>query len=269
MTVFLVLFLPISLFWFFQSSQAACSTATGTNIRVYGGDALVSGVLNLLQATETDKCISGSEARLNIDVIPTMRDYEAAKSVYYTQNKSTKITKKEWTGDQTQASLTLQDSNKDQIDHVTGNLTLTGNITGGRTRVILVDGNLLIDTFTLQLATQTATNGLVFLVKGNTYLRGSLINPSTINAFLISYGQFCDYSDPIGTACPLTTVTGSKKLTINGSVIYLNSDGSQPKFVRGNANNTEPAEEINYQPKYLVILKDIFAKDLSIWREIQ
>lgn len=60
----------------------------------------------------------------------------------------------------------------------------------------------------------------------------------------------------------------TSQLVINGSVISLSSN-YPPKFVRDRGDNSQPSEIINYQPKYLVILKDIFSKDLTIWREIK
>ena len=92
-------------------------------------------------------------------------------------------------------------------------------------------------------------------------------NNKSINAFFISYGQFCSAWN--GSACA-TPGTVNNQLTINGSVIDLSSS-TPPKFVRTNGNNdpNNPAEVINYQPKYLVILKNIFSRSMTYWKEIQ
>lgn len=163
-----------------------------------------------------------------------------------------------------------------KLYRVTGNLTINTDITVNETGVIFIDGNLYINTNILNNKT---TKGIVFVVKGTIYINRDV---TTVNAYMISHGKnpsgnditpFCDAWD--GTSCNNTTDysdnTSRKYLTINGSVISLNATLS-PQFVRKKydpaAGNT-PAEVFNYDPKYLVIMKDIFSRDLRIWREIQ
>lgn len=148
-----------------------------------------------------------------------------------------------------------------KLYHIIGNLSLDHDITVNKTGVIFVDGNLYINT---NLENTNTKTGLVFIVQGTIY-----INPGvdTINAFMISYGGFC--SAWSGLECKDNLDSASQKqLTINGSVISLNPTIA-PQFVRQKTTLTTASETINYQPKYLVILKDIFSRDLKIWQEVQ
>ncbi|KKS64227.1 MAG: hypothetical protein UV33_C0032G0010, partial [Candidatus Daviesbacteria bacterium GW2011_GWA1_42_6] len=87
---------------------------------------------------------------------------------------------------------------------------------------------------------------------------------TSVNAFIITHGGFC--SSYASGSC----ISSVGKLTINGSVISFSSDPlKQPQFKRTNGLNVDPSEEIIYQPKYLVLLKNTFAKTLQIWSEIQ
>lgn len=166
-----------------------------------------------------------------------------------------------------------------KLYRIPGDFTVDNNITVGLTGVVFVDGNLYIKT---NLTNTNPKTGLVFVVQGTIYI---LRNVETVNAFLIAHGKNPDGTDKImpfcsawdGTTPPTADGTdcvdypdsaSQKYLTINGSVISL-STVNAPQFVRQKATATNPAETINYEPKYLVILKDVFSRDLKIWKEIQ
>lgn len=155
--------------------------------------------------------------------------------------------------------------NNNKLYWITGDLTLNHEINPiGVTGVIFVDGNLFINK---KQTTNSKTTGLVFIVRGKIY-----INPEVerVDAFMISYGGFCSaYQEPDPYTCQdVADSNQQKQLIINGSVISLNPTIA-PQFVRQKTTLTTAAETINYQPKYLVILKDIFSRDLKIWQEVQ
>lgn len=144
-----------------------------------------------------------------------------------------------------------------------GNLTLNEDIFPQEVPgIIFVDGDLTINK---NLVSDTNTTGLVFVVKGNTYIKSTV---SQVNAFIISYGKFCDYYTG-GPTCDSAPEGSNSPLTINGSVISL-SENDKPKFNRKMVDNrNNQAETINFKPKYLVILKSIFGRDTNYWAEIQ
>ncbi|MDD2822491.1 MAG: hypothetical protein PHQ59_00240 [Candidatus Daviesbacteria bacterium] len=179
-----------------------------------------------------------------------------------------------------------------KLYRITGHLTINSDITVNETGIIFVDGNLYINTDIKSLpststTTPNAKKGLVFIVKGSIYIKRTV---ETVNAYLIANGKdntgadinppFCSAWD--GTTPPASDGTNCvdfqdadndtlrKKLTINGAVISLNNSIS-PNFTRRKyvAAGDEPAETINFEPKYLVVLKDIFSSDVKVWREVQ
>ncbi|MDO8570422.1 MAG: hypothetical protein Q7R97_02455 [Candidatus Daviesbacteria bacterium] len=153
-------------------------------------------------------------------------------------------------------------ANKEYLFNISGNLTLDGavDVKRGTVIVVFVYGNLNINAN--QVYNNPETNGLVFVVSGNINVAPTV---TEINAVMITYGTFC--SNWNGSAC--ISNSPDLPLTIKGNVISLSS-GNPPKFIRSLANNTStPAETVIYQPKYLVILKNIFSKTLTIWKEVQ
>ncbi|MDO8638706.1 MAG: hypothetical protein Q7R43_03960 [Candidatus Daviesbacteria bacterium] len=136
--------------------------------------------------------------------------------------------------------------------------------------MIFVDGDLFINVNQTGGSATPAiinTTGLVFIVKGAINIAPGV---ETVNAFMISYGGFCSaYQSGLTPPCQdFSDTNQQKQLTINGSVISLNST-TPPDFVRQKTTLATASETINYQPKYLVILKDIFSRDLKIWQEVQ
>lgn len=160
----------------------------------------------------------------------------------------------------------------DHIYNINGNLTLNGNIAGNaaqdRTGVIFVNGTLNINA---NYTYGSNTSGTVFVVKGNVNINQSV---TRIDAVIISEGII--YT--AGGGCATNSVTEKspgvpiEALTINGSIISLNQDPALTtpaiKFCRTLLNNSLPAEKINHQVKYLVILKDLISDTWQKWSEI-
>lgn len=196
--------------------------------------------------------------------IPT---YDSLKAQYFDNSTLPPAQKITLTGDQTQTGpitpINLSIANTNKVHHITGNLTINPNvnISVNSTGVIFVDGDLTINTN----LTHSGNVGLVFVVKGNIIVAPSVIR---IDAVLISSGII----RTAGATCSTSAVTASQ-LVINGSLISIYRDSQQPgqpliKFCRKLADNAQAAEQINQQPKYLVILKDIVADTLQTWSEI-
>ncbi len=213
--------------------------------------------------TSEGKCIIGKPA-----AIPqfSLNSYDEMKSLYFDQNKQ-KDQQTTLSGEQIQTnpvqSVNLEQGNIDHLYYITGSYTIGSDLNVKKAGVIFVDGNLTINT---NITQKSNTDGLVFLVKGDVNIKDSV---TEVNAFIITWGQFC--SAWTGSFCPTPPYLTSQ-LIINGSIISLDST-KKPSFVRRlinpNANKKDPAEKIIFQPKYLAILKNIFARDLSVWSEIE
>lgn len=229
--------------------------------------------------------------------------YSEMKSLYfdqspYPQYKETSMANVDVTGFQINTDLinTLNDPlhNSDPYRlYVVKSLTVNSaldniNITPapGKPVVIFISGNL---TFNANFegagfgVGSDSRGGVVFIVQGDVNVSPAV---DKINAIIMTSGTFCSAFS--GETCPLSYMASST-LTINGSVIALDGtdndndndiaypadpadDLSQPpRFVRNLAtqNTSTPAEAINYDPKYIVIFRDIFARELTIWSEIQ
>lgn len=185
------------------------------------------------------------------------------KSLYFDQSKIPSGQKTSLDGNRTANDIVLSNT-AERIYKIGGNLTLGigGDIVTSsdiKTGVIFVDGNLLIQSS--QGILNSPTSGLVFVVGGKVWIDGEV---PQVNAVIIAYDSFCSSSTgdfTSGLNCSLGTIP----LTINGSLILKN----KPNFARILSNNANPAETITFQPKYLVILRDLFSKDLQVWNEIQ
>lgn len=212
-----------------------------------------------------DKCVIGNKAAVPQYSIP---NFAEVKSLYFDQLKiNPDPRQKPLPGNQTQTDfktpidLTIDPLTGDagpKLYDITGDFTIGsgGDIKVQRTGVILVEGNLNINT---NLTQDTNTTGLVFIVKGDVNIKDTV---NQVNAYIVTFGTFCSaYSSG---NCSAQSPAG--QLIINGSVISLS--GTPPKFVRTNGDNSQPAEKVNFDPKYLALLKDIFARTLQIWSEV-
>lgn len=146
----------------------------------------------------------------------------------------------------------------DKLYQINGNLDINSNITANVTSLIFVTGNLNINA---NLINANHNTGIVFVVKGDVVIAPSVIQ---IDAILVSSGNI--YT--AGADCNINSVTTSP-LVINGSLININPY-KQILFCRTLLldNDTTPAEKINQQPKYLVILRNLYSETLQKWSEI-
>lgn len=217
--------------------------------------------------TSSGACVVNPRAGFAPFKIPSYADF---KSLYYDQSKANKappinasIT------DATQTSL--DNATQDTVYYVSGtslngNLTLSGNpsttTTPSPTLVVFVDGNLNINE---NYTYGSPTTGTVFIVKGDVNIAPS---PAvlTINAVIISAGTI--FTSGAGCLLPPPATSGTdSQLTVTGSLISL-TDTKPPKFCRKLADNTQPAEKINHQVKYVVILRNLMSDTLQRWSEI-
>ena len=195
--------------------------------------------------------------------------YEDLKSKYYTQAKSSALVNKV---DPIKTPFTLGDFNSamtaqgDALFLVQGDLTIDASnfptTLPNKSAVIFVEENLSI---TKDITFGENNTGLVFVVKGDV-----IINPSVtlINAVIISSGTI--YT--AGANCATSSVTEVSPgtpispLTINGSLVSINP--GKIIFCRALNNNNSPAEIINQQSKYLVILRNLYSDNPAKWSEI-
>lgn len=248
------------------AQTSSCSLSSEAGIRLQDG-----GFLSLAKSDDanrfytSEKYICGVGASIPQFSLPS---YAEMKSLYFDQSKS--ANKTTLTGNQDEGNIPLTGTNN-RLYYITGNLTLNNKPSGNNTGIIFIDGNLLIKTPNKKFDFGDNYSGIVFVVQGNVYIDQGMGGGASksLDAFFITFGQFCSAStgDSATTATCQPSGTTAPQLIINGSIISLGT--STPQFVRSLTNNTNPAEIINFQPKYLVILKDIFARDLKIWKEIQ
>lgn len=178
----------------------------------------------------------------------TQADYNSLKTDYFTRSN---FTKTEVSG----TSLTLQN---EHIYHSANDLSLS-SVSGSGIALVFVDGNLEI-TSNILYGKADLASGLVFIVKGDVYIRDTV---TEVNAVIISEGR-------IYTAAPLNSPCVDQPtptLTINGSLISINA-GAPIAFCRKKLDNRTPAEIVNNEPKYLILLKNILSSPVQQWSEI-
>lgn len=190
-------------------------------------------------------------------------------STLHSQTTSTVTKHPTLTGDRTQDDI-LFSLGSDHIYNITGNLNISNNPSGNQTTgVVFVDGNL---NFTSNYNYGTNLTGTVFVVQGDINIDTAV---TRIDAVLISEGII--YT--AGSKCNTSSVVANQ-LVINGSLISL----KQPPDTEPNAvyikfcrklgetgalkDSTDPAEKINHQVKYLVILRDLLSDTYQKWSEI-
>lgn len=259
----------------FAKSFAACPAGTARRIGVENG--LLTTTKDFTTATSkfstSGPCIIDSPATIPQFAVPT---YAEMKSIYYDQAKPSSTTSRKALDitdidNQTTFNGILETGKTAYLLHRAGDLSITSNISGNNNLVIFVDGNLLIKTGTNTFTYGDSNSGVIFIVQGNVYTDQAMGGGSnSINGYFIVSGQFCSASsgsDPASATCVSNI---DKTLTINGSIIALATESTnKPNFGRINSADSNPSETINYQAKYLVILSNIFSKNLSIWRELQ
>lgn len=207
----------------------------------------------------TGACVVDPAAKYASYELP--KNYEALKNSYYLRAKPISTTTRNSATADTNQSGIRNLGTKDQIYNFTGNFNITGPITGTKTGVIFIDGNLGINT---NIDYPSPTGGLIFVVKGSVFIDSSVTN---VAAVIISFGNICTSSRPPATCLDVpTTAPFNSQLIVDGSFTSL--DKSKPiLFRRSLRDNREAAELIRQQPKFLVLLKDIFSETLEIRNE--
>lgn len=188
--------------------------------------------------------------------IPT---YEDLKSLYYTQAKSA-IRKEQIQGSPNQGDQGQFASAFSQNDIVLVDGDLSGiniSVNPNKASVIFIERKL---TFGRDLTYNNNDSGLVFVVKEDVIIEPQV---TQIDAVIISSGNI--YT--AGENCTVNSFQTSNPLVINGSLISLSTDSSKKiHFCRKVSG--EAGEIINHQPKYLVILRNIYSDILHRWSEI-
>lgn len=214
-----------------------------------------------------------------------IRSYDDLKSLYFTQAKTTSTVTKHLilSGNKTQNDISFAGT-KDHLYYITGatgDLTISGNNEPGGSGVVFVDGKLNFTGdycygSTCPSGPVNGTIGTVFVVKGDINIDKSV---TRIDAVLISEGIICTASEENPLSCPpgyTDPLPVSGQLVINGSLISIKKTDpaviNPPlpiRFRRTLTDNTQAAEIINHQVKYLVILRNTFSDTLQRWSEIQ
>ncbi|MBI3109467.1 hypothetical protein HYZ06_00300 [Candidatus Daviesbacteria bacterium] len=243
------------------AQNPACSPQA-TNPRVQNGlisTSDISGSSNKF-ANQSGTCaIDQSKIRFAPFKIPT---YDDLKSIYYDQVNSSDppLNKTALTCNPCTQSNIPMTGGLNRLYFIPNNLNIDANLSGtGESGVIFVKENLSIN----QNITYGGPNsGVVFVVGGDINISK---DADRIDAVLISQGTICTAFD--GSTCPPSNITTSQ-LLINGSLVSL--DLAKPiKFRRNLTDNSQPGEKIHYEPKYLVILRNLFADTYQKWSEIQ
>lgn len=248
---------------------------------ISGSTSIVEGLVTTpaLQndiSTSGQNCVIASSAPVSLSdaKIAKVQDYTNFKTLYFNQSKlpSSGPSQQKYTvsGDQTDY-FTSTNIQRESIYNIQANSTTPGNLTftkdiqvsaaSAKTIVVYVDGDLKFNfAGTFIYGNLSSSAGIVFVVNGNIDIGQ---NVTEVDAVLISNKTICTTYDFSSNQCPTTNVL-TNGLTIKGSLISLNS--IYPiQFKRKLANNDlAPAEEIDAQAKYLVILKDILSSDLLI-----
>lgn len=185
----------------------------------------------------------------------TDQQYFSLKSRYYTQSKQPKSTT-------LPAGLAF---GTDGLYNVTS-LTVSATPTGSGTEVIFIDGDLHINS-NITYHTTDGNGSLVLVVGGSIYIAPSI---TQIDAVLIGQGNIytaCSLS-PCGAA---SSVQVSSPLVVNGNIISLDTLSNKIVFERNlfdtvNGNDV-PAEQVNLQAKYLLLLKSLMSQTLVVQTE--
>lgn len=227
------------------SAQTAGPCKTPTPSSPARAEGLVTAPTLSDKFRSSGRCIADSKTIFN----PLKnRNFADLLSTYYDQSKLTKNT----------MAATLPGSFSGDKIYKSGHLTAGGSPAGSGTQVIFVDGELTINQ-DLIYHTDDGGGGLVFIVRGNTIIKSVV---EQIDAVIISSGT-------IFTADSSCLISGIKTepLVVNGSLIAL-SPANPIKFCRKLEDNSLPAEIINQQPKYLILLRHIMSDTKQRWSEV-
>lgn len=263
-TIFLLFTFAFLIFTLPAYAQTTCPISTSSNTVVNGlVTAPYPGTNRIVSSSGA--CAIDPKTQFNTDVVPT---FDSLKSLYYDRLKSPLISKNQATNPGLAVTQNAINSiaclnYHDKVYSIQNDLTITstdGPIKGTQTKQVFVDGNLNINN---NIVYGSAQSGLVFVVKGDVIIDRSV---TQIDAVIISQGTIYTAGKPC--SLPLTTDPGTNtQLVINGSLISLDAV-KPPRFCRKLADNTLPAELVNHQIKYLVILRNLFSENVQKWSEI-
>lgn len=245
-TLFLVTFLPTT------SAVSTPCVPQSPNPRAEG--LISTPTISDNFSNSTGICVVDStKAPLAPFKIPT---YDDLKSIYYDQ--VTDPAKKK-TGDigNVLNSDSILDNNK--VHFAANQLDINTPLTYSKTAVIFVNSWLSINQNVITSGVNPNA-GIVFVVQGDVNVSSTV---TQVDAVIISQGQICTAGSG---ACATTTTS---QLLINGSLVSLGNDSTKNiKLNRNLTDNSQPAEKIVWQPKYLVILRDVFSETYQKWSEI-
>lgn len=260
MTKKIVVLVIFSFILFFPSPSTAQAPSCGSGT-AKGLNGLVTAP-DVTGFNTTGGCVEDSKTSFDPSC-PTC-NYLALQSYYFNQSKSP-------SKNPTSISSFPSNFNSDGVYITSGNFIASGSPTSPAcpttsTEVIFVPGNLDINANLVYHTPGSANDGcggLVFIVRDNVNIASTV---TQIDAVIISQGII--YTANAG--CSTSLSNNAPALTINGSLISLNKNDSVPiKFCRSLANNNQPAEIINHQPKYLVLLRNLIFDNFQRWSEIQ
>lgn len=255
--VFISLLLPVYILYtiyYIPTTYAQDPCASPSPGAIPFAEGLVTG--NSFGATlqTTGPCLQGEQTSILLEQAKIrVDDYNTLRSIFYDQSKATK-------GDTiTSGRLPILSGSKIYSSNLNTNVRITGgppSSPSSAVAVIFIDGILDI-AGDIIFRTNDSSSGIVFVVKDEISINP---NVTQIDAVLISSGTICTASR--GNPCFASSYTKTDPLVINGSLISLNAQ--EPiDFKRTLFDNAvDAAEKIYSQPKYLVILKGLFSKDL-------
>jgi hypothetical protein len=251
-------------------TDVGCPTSSPSpNFRSLGGlvsSPQITGTFN----NDAGKCLINPDAEIKKFPIT----YTSLRSTYFDKaTDGANFTKQpSIVGNASSSMLVI--SPQDKIIHITGNLTLDNSVNpvSNKTGVVFVDGNLTIKK---DVNYSGPNQGLVFIVQNDIYISADV---NVIDAVLISEGNIYTASDLNGIlTCNESKVllnsTGDiQQLLVNGSLIDISQDSNEGiRFCRnlGAVKNADtPSERVNYEAKYLILLRDMLPYNKPIWSEI-
>lgn len=264
---FSVIFFAIQSDWVSKvNAQTVCNPADRNQ-------GLVSGIgLSGTFGNPNGQCVIDAKAAYARFKVP---NYDELKSVFFTQNKSVAsqtlntTSTPGCTGGNTIFLKNLVFSNKTVVNvqcnytHIADTDPTNGpfaTVGTSQTVVIFADNHLYIDT---DLNYGGDNYGVVIIAKGDIYIAPTV---TKINAILVNQGAI--YTTNNGSNFT-SLVPNSLQLVINGSLISLGQgNGTRVYFNRSLTDNNIPAEIVNYQPKFLVLLRGLLTQSYTIQREI-
>ncbi len=233
-------------------AQDPCANAAPGGISLSEG--LVTGKTITDSTLTSGPCLQGDETNILLEQGKIRADdYETLRSIFYTQSKAAK-------GETiNNGKLPNFSGSKIYSSDLNTNVKITGgppSAPSSAVAVIFIDGVLDIDGDVI-FRTTDPDSGIVFVVKNDINIKPTV---EQIDAVLISSGRICTAAT--GNPCHTQSYQKTDPLIINGGLISLNPDKPIDFKRTLDDNSAAAAEQINAQPKYLIILKGLFSKDL-------